>query len=1396
SAKALSADGNITMNGYGNVGLLLGGTAATQIKSTGAGNLHLIGTAPGTVQGIGTYGPATIESNTGNITIETDRLFHDTTTAVPTIESKGNGSLFIQPRTAATSIGIGGGTGTLILTATQLDGIKDGFKDIFIGHASGSGAINVGTYTFKDNLMIRTPTGNGDITLNGALATGSGSQIGTITLQAGRSIIGTTGGGRSITTQGQNITLNADRDQGTGTDTGGGNIQLTNTAITSNGGAIVLGGGLNPLTTAAIGIGTGSEAQKAGIYLSGGSINAGAGTITLRGTGIAGTDFAYGISTRDNNVIGSTTSTGAITLHGTGGASTLTRNVGVSMTGTSTAIHSRDGDITIYGTGGANGSQNYGIFLSGSAKVQSHGTGANAATITLHGTGGLGTGSSYGTYFSGSGTGAGVSSVDGNITIHGTGGNAGGSNYGIVMTNAAVVESTGTGANAATITLNGTGAGSGGSNHGFYIRDAGAQVRSQDGAITYTGIGSGSSGNGIHFAGGSSVQSTGAAPITVTATGAGTNPVDFYATASATTIGDTTSTGNIAINADTIDWGATALTLRSSGKLFIQPRTATTSIGLGDSAGGILNINAAELNGILDGFSEIVIGHASGSGSVDVRAYTFKDDLTIRTPTGAGSIAINGALNMGTNRLSLIAAGPTTQAAAITAGSLRLGGNGNFTLENAANSVNTVSKDGTGSVSLRNASALAVGSVDGVNGITGSTVDLRALSGNLTLNQGVTGTGAGNAVVLSTTAGFINNAGNYAVQASSGRWLVYSDDPDGNFFGGLNSARHALYGRTIASYAPGSVSETGNRYIFAYTPSLMVSTTLSGSKTYGETHAFPTPVLGANYTVTGFVNAALHGVFLQDTAASIGLGGDPVFGSAGASASAAVGTYGITITQGSLSSTAGYSFGSFVSTGQLNVTQRAITIIPNSGLSKTYGNTDPTLTYIVTGPGLVNGDTLSGALSRALGENVGNYEIGQGTLAASSNYAVTFASGVTFGITPRGITLTANPATKIYGNLDPALGVSIGSGTLAGGDTLAEVTGTVGRESGETVGSYDIQLGTGSKAGNYTIAFDADNNAFTITPRPIVLTADAASKTYGDADPTLGVSLATGSTLATGDTLSDVTGTIGRQSGETVNVYDIQLGTGSKADNYTITFNADNDAFTITPKTINLNGVAANGKTYDGTTAATFDLSGASLSGVLVGDMVQIGTGSGTFASKDAGIGIVVTASGFTLVGADAGNYTLAAQPTGLSANIAPKALTVTANNANRAQDQANPPFSATYSGFVPGEGPGHLSGTLVFGTVSGYVPVGAYAITPSGLFSGNYAITFVDGTLTVWSAPEWILSSGRELLETFDMAKPWAGLLEQLEKFEEREEKRNGGKVEYEQRDYEGAITTLRAGE
>ena len=78
-------------------------------------------------------------------------------------------------------------------------------------------------------------------------------------------------------------------------------------------------------------------------------------------------------------------------------------------------------------------------------------------------------------------------------------------------------------------------------------------------------------------------------------------------------------------------------------------------------------------------------------------------------------------------------------------------------------------------------------------------------------------------------------------------------------------------------------------------------------------------------------------------------------------------------------------------------------------------------------------------------------------------------------------------------------------------------------------------------------------------------------------------------------------------------------------------------------------------------------------------------------------------------------------------------ALTVTANSKNITYGDDKPTFSVSYSGFVNNENESVLGGSLVL--ECGYVRygnAGTYSITPSGLTSGNYAITFESGKLTV----------------------------------------------------------------
>ncbi|MCW2393542.1 filamentous hemagglutinin family protein [Sphingobium sp. B11D3A] len=78
------------------------------------------------------------------------------------------------------------------------------------------------------------------------------------------------------------------------------------------------------------------------------------------------------------------------------------------------------------------------------------------------------------------------------------------------------------------------------------------------------------------------------------------------------------------------------------------------------------------------------------------------------------------------------------------------------------------------------------------------------------------------------------------------------------------------------------------------------------------------------------------------------------------------------------------------------ITPRQITIRLLDA-SKIQGATDPVLSFVIEGQGLVSGDVMSGSASRAAGETIGRYAIGQGSLSAGSNYAVS-VSPATFTI--------------------------------------------------------------------------------------------------------------------------------------------------------------------------------------------------------------------------------------------------------------------------------------------------------------------------------------------------------------------------------------------------------------
>jgi hypothetical protein len=337
----------------------------------------------------------------------------------------------------------------------------------------------------------------------------------------------------------------------------------------------------------------------------------------------------------------------------------------------------------------------------------------------------------------------------------------------------------------------------------------------------------------------------------------------------------------------------------------------------------------------------------------------------------------------------------------------------------------------------------------------------------------------------------------------------------------------------------------------------------------------------------------------------------------------------------------------------LSITARPVTVTAD-GKTKVYGDADPALTYQITSGNLVNGDTFSGGLNRDAGESVGSYAITQGTLALSANYALTFV-GANLSITARPVTVTADGKTKVYGDADPALTYQITSGNLVNGDTFG---GGLARDAGESVGSYAITQGTLALSANYDLTFVGAN--VSITARPVTVTADPQSKVYGEADPALTYHITSG-TLVAPDTFS---GALTRVAGENVGPYAIQKGTLALSANYDLTFVGANLSITQRPVT---GHITVDNKVYDGNTTAT--ILTRTLDNVVSEDDVALTGGSATFADKNAGVGKVVSGTGFSLTGGDAGNYMLSASPISTTASIDRRTLHVSASGHNKVYD-------------------------------------------------------------------------------------------------------------------------------
>ncbi|MBG5309809.1 two-partner secretion system adhesin CdrA, partial [Pseudomonas aeruginosa] len=412
--------------------------------------------------------------------------------------------------------------------------------------------------------------------------------------------------------------------------------------------------------------------------------------------------------------------------------------------------------------------------------------------------------------------------------------------------------------------------------------------------------------------------------------------------------------------------------------------------------------------------------------------------------------------------------------------------------------------------------------------------------------------------------------------------------------------------------------------------------------------------------------------------------------------------------------------------GKLTVTPAQL-IVSADAKTKVYGDADPTLTYQVSG--LKNSDTaagvLSGNLGRVAGENVGNYGILQGGLGLNTaNYTLSYV-GNDLRITPAQLNVIADAKNKVYGDLDPALTYQVSG--LKRGDTAGAVLngGSLNRVAGENVGVYGInQGGLGLVSSNYTLNYQGNN--LTITKALLNVIADAKTKVYGDADPSLTYQV---SGLKNGDSAGAVLngGSLSRVAGENVGVYGInQGGLGLVSANYDLSYQGNN--LTITKALLN---VIADAKTKvygDADPSLTFQVSG-----LKNGDSAGAVLNGGSL-SRVAGENVGVYGINQGDLALNSGNYDLSYQGNNLT--ITKALLNVIADAKTKVYGDADPSLTYQVSGLKNGDTAGAVLNGGSLSRVAGE-NVGVYGINQGGLglVSANYDLSYQGNNLTITKA-------------------------------------------------------------
>jgi len=377
------------------------------------------------------------------------------------------------------------------------------------------------------------------------------------------------------------------------------------------------------------------------------------------------------------------------------------------------------------------------------------------------------------------------------------------------------------------------------------------------------------------------------------------------------------------------------------------------------------------------------------------------------------------------------------------------------------------------------------------------------------------------------------------------------------------------------------------------------------------------------------------------------------------------------------------------------------------------------------------------------------------TGTGAANYAIADTAQGAGTITKRALTLgTVAAQTKTYDGTraaDASKFRAALAGTIAGDNvTAAAATATFNDKNVAAANRIDytgVAL-AGADAGNYSLAATTAQGAGSIMRRTLTVgTVTAQTKTYdGTRAADAAAFHATLDNVVTGEESSVTATATGAAYNDKnvagankVNYTGVAL-TGTGAGNYTIADTAQG-AGTITQRALTLGTVAAQSKTYDGTTAADASKFRAALAGTVAGDSVTAAAAGAAYNDKNVARANRIDYTGIALRGADAGNYSIADTTAQGAGSITHRDLTLTADAKSVMQDEPLPAFKGKAQGFADGEDESVFGADGVTfkttatdtNTPGSYAVIGKAGGVTDGVL-GNYRIRQATGNATAFT--------------------------------------------------------------